>query len=70
MWQQKCLTINRMYERRCSKHDAEIFFQNQHFHKLSWKWWGNTEYAELFLTDADGEATWLGRLFQHNAIVK
>jgi hypothetical protein len=60
----KCLTINRCYETVCEKKEADYFFENQKYHKLSWKWWGDSKNADCKLCLDSGEQTWLGYLFE------
>lgn len=58
----KCLTVNRLYNKKCNVKEAESLLKNQSFHKLSWKW-GITNKNDL-ITD-NGEYTWLGYFLEN-----
>lgn len=60
----QCLTINRLYNIECEKSIADKFLINQYYHKLSWRWWGNTTDANCELFTKDGKITWLGYLLK------
>lgn len=58
----KCLTVNRLYNKKCNVEEAINLMKKQSFHKLSWKW-GITNKNDL-ITD-NGEYTWLGYFLEN-----
>lgn len=56
----KCLDVNRYRDEWISAEDWKKFLEHQHFHKLSWRWWGREKDAEW---QHGREGSYLERLF-------
>lgn len=60
----KCLTVNRLHNEECDTSVADKFFKEQHFHKLSWRWWKNEADSKNALKTDEGKISWLNYLFE------
>lgn len=61
----KCLTINRLRLKACKDEEAKTFFATQKYHKLSWRWWGNTKDVSFEYALDNKTQTWMDYLFEH-----
>lgn len=59
-----CLTVSRNRNQLVNEKEAELFFENQIFHKLSWRWWGREKGTEIKLQD---NMTWFDYLIKYYA---
>lgn len=59
----KCLTISRKYDEPVDIDEFNTFMSEQHFHKLSWRWWGNDKGTKVKVNTSEGKLTWFGYLY-------
>ena len=59
----KCLTVSRRRTEKVDEKEAAAFFENQIFHKLSWRWWGREKGTRIEAND--GEMTWFDYLVKN-----
>lgn len=59
----KALTINRIYNEEADEKFLKEFLEEQHIHKLSWKWWGNDINAPLYIKTQDNKLTYFGYIY-------
>lgn len=58
-----CLTVSRRRNQVVNEKEAEQFFENQIFHKLSWRWWGREKGTKIKLQD--NQMTWFDYLIKN-----